>query len=279
MRRDNLFRPVSAGGLGLTHLYVRQLVARFFLFRNSSHPITRASLQTNLVNLHPNLVVSPNFTDRPSLFGFMKEVYDSVRFLAVRFSYENFSVSRKNLYQELISMLFPSPLYRSLYSNCMRHDVLKRVRKMPISPSTKTFFFKFHAEVLPVKVWLQKKNIFVCSVSCRLCDAPETIEHCFIACKDAILFYDVLQRTLKKDFILNSHNVRYLITTEHDHEPFDMIFLLGLHSLWKTRMLDRNAEPLVSPATYFGQMVHQLRDTYEDSDYLIGTINRIGCHC
>lgn len=30
MRRDNLFRPVSAGGLGLVHLYVWQIVSRYF---------------------------------------------------------------------------------------------------------------------------------------------------------------------------------------------------------------------------------------------------------
>lgn len=38
MRRDNLFRRVKSGGLGLTHLFVRQLVSRFFFLRDRIPP-------------------------------------------------------------------------------------------------------------------------------------------------------------------------------------------------------------------------------------------------
>lgn len=180
MRRDNLFRPVSAGGLGLVHLYVWQIVSRYFFFRDASHPIIRAFLQVNLVNVLPTLVVSSDSSPRPCLWGFMREVYFSVPFLTVRFSNEYlYCVSRRNLYRDLIAMLFPPPLYRAKYLGLPGHDVLDRVRKMPLTPSTKTFFFKLHSETFRVKTWLRSRDIFVSSVDCPLCDVPETIEHCF----------------------------------------------------------------------------------------------------
>ncbi|XP_037565684.1 uncharacterized protein LOC119445474 [Dermacentor silvarum] len=264
MRRDNIFRPVSAGVLGLVHLYVRQLVSRFVFFRDCSHPLLRAFLQVNLVNVLPNLVISTNFASHPYLQGFMREVRLSVCFLAVRFSNEYlFSISRKNLYKDLIDMLFKPPLYRSLYIGLPGDDVLTRVCKMPIPPHTKIFFFKVHTETLPVKTWLNRKGIFVSSINCRLCNVPETIEHCFIDCKDAILFWDVLQRTLKKDFDINAYTIRYLIQPQCDDVPFDMLLLMALHSLWKTRMLDRNAEPIVSSRSHFIRMISQLKDFYD----------------
>ncbi|XP_037528199.2 uncharacterized protein LOC119405434, partial [Rhipicephalus sanguineus] len=247
MRRDNIFRRVSDGGLGLIHLYLWQTVSRFFFFRDSSHPIIRSFLQVNFVNCFPDLVVSSNFFARPCLWGFMEEVYFAVRFLKARFSTEYlYTVSRKTLYKDLISMLFPPPLYRSSYFDLPGHDVLKRVQKMYISPNSKTFFYKLHSETLPVKTWLQTKGIFVSSVNCCLCDVPETIEHCFVSCKDAILFWDVLQRTLQKEFEINSYTTRYLMPTPRDEVPYDMFLVIGMHSLWKTRMQDRNAEPITS---------------------------------
>ncbi|XP_050050784.1 uncharacterized protein [Dermacentor andersoni] len=264
MRRDNIFRPVSEGGLGLVHLYVRQIVSRFFFFRDTSHPVIRSYMQVTLVNALPDLVVSSSFSSRLCLRGFMQEVYLAVRFLTVRFSTEYlYSVSRKTLYKDLLSMLFPPPLYRSIYIKLPGQDVLKRVRKMYLSPCCKTFFYKVHSETIPVKTWLQKKGIFVSSVNCRLCDVPETIEHCFISCTDAILFWDVLQRTLKKDFEINAHTVRYLLPTSDNSAPFDMFFVMGMHSLWKTRMMDRNAERVVPTRANFIQMTLHLKQVYD----------------
>ncbi|XP_075535109.1 uncharacterized protein LOC142570632 [Dermacentor variabilis] len=267
MRRDNIFRPVSEGGLGLVDLYVRQVVSRFFFFRDTSHPILRSFMQVTLVNALPDLIVSSNFSSRLCLWGFMQEVYLAIRFLTVRFSTEYlYSVSRKTLYKDLLSMLFPPPFYRSLYIQWPGHDVLKRVRKMYISPCCKTFFYKLHSETIPVKTWLQKKGISVSSVNCRLCDVPETIEHCFISCTDAILFWDVHQRTLKKDFDINAHTVRYLLPTADNSAPFDMFFLIGMHSLWKTRMMDRNAETVVPTRVNFIQMTLHLKQVYDGLD-------------
>ncbi|XP_075547648.1 uncharacterized protein LOC142582138 [Dermacentor variabilis] len=267
MRRDNIFRPVSEGGLGLVHLYVRKIVSRFFFFRDTSHPILRSLMQVTLVNALPDLILSSNFSSRLRLWGFMQELYLAIRFLTVRFSTEYlYFVSRKTLYKDLLPMLFPPPFYRSLYIQWPGHDVLKRVRKMYISPCCKTFFYKLHSETIPVKTWLQKKGIFVSSVNCRLCDVPETIEHCFISCTDAILFWDVLQRTLKKDFDINAHNVRYLLPTADNSAPFGMFFLVGMHSLWKTRMIDRNAETVVPTRVNFIQMTLHLKQVYDGLD-------------
>lgn len=224
-------------------------------------------MQVTLVDALPDLVVSSNFSSPLCLLVFMQEVYLAVRFLTVRFSTEYlYSVSRKRLYKDLLSMLFPPPFYRSLYIEWPGHDVLKRARKMYISPCCKTFFYKLHSETLPVKTWLQKKGIFVTSVNCRLCDVPETIEHCFIGCKDAILFWDILQRTLKKDLEINPHTVRYLLPTHDDSVPFDVFFLMGMHSLWKTRMMDRNAEPVVPTRVNFIQMTVHLKHVYDGLD-------------
>lgn len=39
MRRDNLFRRFSKGGLGLSHLFVRQLVTRFMFLGDQKRPL------------------------------------------------------------------------------------------------------------------------------------------------------------------------------------------------------------------------------------------------
>lgn len=268
MRRDNIFKPVSEGGLGLKHLYLWQIVSRFFFFRDNSHPVIRSFLQVTLVDCLPDLIVSSNFSERPCLWGFMQEVYLAVQFLKARFSVEYlYTVSRKVLYKDLLSTLFPPPLYRSLYANLPGHDVLKRVRKMYIPPNSKTFFYKLHSETLAVNTWLERKGIFIPSVNCRLCDVPETIEHCFVSCKDATLFWDVLQRALKKRFVINSHTIRYLLPAALDEVPYDMFFLMGMHSLWKTRMQDRNAEPTTSSSAHFIQMAIHLKNIYDELDF------------
>lgn len=55
----------------------------------------------------------------------------------------------------------------------------------PLSP----FFFKLPSAILPVKVWMRDKGIFVSwPVNCTLCKAPETVDHVFIHCWDAAFF-------------------------------------------------------------------------------------------
>ncbi|XP_042145024.1 uncharacterized protein LOC121835126, partial [Ixodes scapularis] len=264
VKRDNLFLPLESGGLGLCHIFVRQLVSRFFFFKNANHEFLRVILQSRLAESLSYLVVSTGETSKNRPWGFLKEVVDTLNFLKTRFSLEYlFSVSRKTLSRNITESLFSLPLYRTRFTLEPINDVLKRVKKMGVPPSTKTFFFKLHTSTLPVKTYLQEKGIFVpWTVNCRLCNKPETIEHCFIYCNDAFLFWDVLQRTLKKDLILNDYSLRFLPFAENETVPYDMFALLGLHSLWKCRMIDRHAEKPRTTKSLFLELVAQVRSVY-----------------
>ncbi|XP_040070866.2 uncharacterized protein LOC120843536 [Ixodes scapularis] len=265
MRRDNLFLPLECGGLGLAHLFVRQLVSRLFFFRNIRHPLLASLVQTKLASHLPFLIVSTTDDVSCVLRGFWKEVVDTLLFLNVRFSLEYlFSVSRKCLSQALVENFFPLPIYRSRFNDSPGQDVLKRVKKMCVSPTAKTFFFQLHTSTLPVKAWLQERGFFVpWSINCRLCNKPETIEHRFIYCNDAVYFWDVLQRTLKKDIDFTEHSIRFLPVEQHGVVPYDLFMLLGLHSLWKCRMIDRNAEQPRTTRSLFIEEVAKVRSVYE----------------
>uniref|UniRef100_V5IG63 Uncharacterized protein n=1 Tax=Ixodes ricinus TaxID=34613 RepID=V5IG63_IXORI len=129
---------------------------------------------------------------------------------------------------------------------------------MRVPAFTKSFFFKLHSETLPVKVFLEGKGIPVAwSVNCLLCKMPETIEHAFLNCWDAVFLWDVLQRILKKDLPLTPHGIRYLpVDGGNSMVPYDMIMLVGLHSLWRCRMAVRHADVDVRPAhRYFVEMM------------------------
>lgn len=128
--------------------------------------------------------------------------------------------------------MLPEPLYRIPHSGGPGQDVLKRVKKMPIQPSVKTFF-QLHTNTLAVKTWLKDKGIFVpWTTDCSLCKKPETIEHAFLDCWDPIFHWDVLQRTLKKQLPLDPYGIRFLPVDVSEDIPYDLIMVLGLHALW-----------------------------------------------
>ena len=54
-------------------------------------------------------------------------------------------------------------------------------------------------------------------------------------------FWDVFKRTLRKDFEVDEANFRYLHFAEHLDTIQDVLVVLGLHSLWKTRKVDTEA--------------------------------------
>lgn len=264
MRRDNLFHRVRHGGLGLSHLFVKQLVSRFFFLRDQEQPFIRTFIQTKLSPHLPSFLVSSCGVEPTRLVGFQKEVVESVRFLSARFSLEYLSlVSKKALARDLVVSLFPTPMYRTLFCNG-GHDVLNRVKRMCVPHSVKTFFFKLHTNTLPVKVWLREKGIDVpWTVDCLLCKQPETIEHVFIFCMDAVFFWDVLQRTLKKELRVTPSGIRFLDVTNDDCVPFDMFFLLGLCSIWRSRMAVRHADPNVKEVRfYFFSLVKQVESVF-----------------
>lgn len=269
MRRDNLFRRVSMGGLGLPHLFLRQVVSRFFFVRDQTNPLIQVMLQTRLSAHIPFFFVPSDIGPPAKLVGFVKEVVDAVNFLVARYSLDYLSiVSRKKLYRDLLDNLFPVPMYRSRFANEPGQDVLVRVKKMCIMPSAKTFFFRLHSDTLPVKLWLDRRGMIAPGgVNCPLCKVPETIEHCFVHCWDAVFFWDVLQRTLKKDLFVTPRTIRFLSMESHESLPLDMIMVLGLYSLWKSRMTVRHAEPFSKTArVFFVEFVAQVKSVYDQSE-------------
>ncbi|CAN7936962.1 unnamed protein product [Ixodes hexagonus] len=199
--RTNLFRRVRCGALPLTHLFIRQGVNRFIFLCDQTDPFLRTFLQVQLSGALPDFVVLCSDGVTGPLSAYLKEVVGAYRFLATRFSLEYLStVSRKHLTKDLIDMSFsppPPPLYRTLYSAFPGKYVLCRVKRMLVPPNTETFCFKLHSRTLPVKTWLHEKGIFVpWTVNCFLCKQPESIEHVFLDCYDAVFYWDVLQRTL-----------------------------------------------------------------------------------
>lgn len=265
VRRDNLFHRVSKGGLSLSHVFVKQVVSRFIFLRDQTTPFLRAIIQTRLSDEIPSFVVSSNCRKQSKIGSFLREVIDAFHFLSVRFSLEYLSsVNRRRLTRDIIETVFPVPIYRSVYPAGPGHDVLSRVKKMSIPPSIKTFFFKLHTGTLPVKTWLHEKNIFVpWGVHCFLCKAPETIEHVFLDCWDAFLFWDVLKRTFKKDIPITPYGIRFLPVEKHDEIPVDFVMILGLQAIWRCRMAVRNAEVDVRPVRmYFIETVRRIKAVY-----------------
>lgn len=136
---------------------------------------------------------------------------------------------------------------------------------MYVQPAVKTFFFKLHTKTLPGKTWLKDKEIFVpWGDHCILCKQPETIEHVFLQCWDALFFWDVLQRTIKKDLPVTPNGIRFLNTDPRETVPLDMIMLIGLHSIWRSRMAVRHADVNALPVRkYFTQMVCELTTVHK----------------
>ncbi|XP_077512785.1 uncharacterized protein LOC144123955 [Amblyomma americanum] len=260
--RTKLFLSVKKGGLGLAHLFLRQVVSRFMYLRDENDVFLRTVMQVRLCRLLPDLLVSSVHAREGTLWGFLKEVADTFNFLTVRFSLDYlYSLSRKQMTQALTESLFPTPLYRQPYLGSLDISVLKRVRRMCIQAASKTFFFKLHTATLPVKTFVNDKGMFVpWNVNCRLCNVPETIDHCFILCRDAMFFWDILQRTLKKDIEITSYTIRFLPVDKNSVVPYDVFVLMGLFSLWKSRMMDRHAEPPRSSKSVFREQCALLQN-------------------
>uniref|UniRef100_V5GEH6 Uncharacterized protein n=2 Tax=Ixodes ricinus TaxID=34613 RepID=V5GEH6_IXORI len=86
MRRDNLFRRVSKGGLSLSHVFVRQTVSRFMFLREQTNPFLRTVIQMTLVDEIPFFVVSSCIPEQRKLSSFSSRSGRSVVvFLSVRF--------------------------------------------------------------------------------------------------------------------------------------------------------------------------------------------------
>lgn len=267
--RNNLFRKLGQGGLSLPNLFLKQLVSRFLFLRDTTNPFLRTVIQVRLSNALPNFVVSMREGGCYATSKFLREVVVAFRFLNHNFSTEYLAtVTRKRISADLIDIMFPEPLYRLLYREGQGKDVLKRVKRMMVPGGVKTFFFKLHTNTLPVKTWLEEKGHYLpWGTNCLICKKPESIEHVFLDCWSAVFFWDIMQRTIKKELPLTPHGIRYL-TTGHDSIPYDTFFLLGLHSIWRNRMAVRNCD--INPRTvnsYFTENVSKLREVFKKLGY------------
>lgn len=260
--RTNLFRTVGSGGLGLGHLFLKQVVSRFMFLRDQGDPFLRTYMQVVLASELPSFLVSSCGQISGVSSRFLREVVFSFNFLSSRFSVEYLgSVTKRVMYKDLVSVVFPVPLYRNVYAGGPGQNVLKRVKKMWVTPSVKTFFFNLHTGTLPVLVWMQERGLYVpWGTDCRLCKKPETVEHVFIDCWDAVFYWDVLQRALQKDLPVDAYGIRFLPVVSNEY-PYDAIMLLGLHSIWRSRIAVRNSDPRArSVQEYFVESVARIRE-------------------
>lgn len=101
------------------------------------------------------------------------------------------------------------------------------------------------------------------TVNCRLCYYPETIYHYFIFCTHAFLFWDVLQGTLQKELFLNPSRNSFFPVSSGSRVPYDHFLLLGLHSLWRCRMVDRNTKAPCTTISIFIQIPGQVKNVYQ----------------
>lgn len=264
--RTNLFRRVRDGGLSLSHLFLRQVVNRFYFLREVKDPLLRTVIQVRLGRFLPQFVITSSLCYTGGLHGYLKEVVQATQFVCSRFSMEYLtSVSKKKLYKDLVEICFPVPLYRSMFRSGPGQNVLKRVKAMVVPPGVKTFFFKLHVGVLPVKTWMLEKGLFVpWGADCWLCKKPETVEHVFLDCWDAVFLWDVLQRTLKKELPLDPHGIRFLAVENDNGVPYDLLMLLVLHGIWRSRLAARYSDVDGRPARqYFCESVHRIVEMWK----------------
>lgn len=85
MRRTNLFRKLQDGGLGLGHIFVRQLIARWNFFRQEQHPFLEMCKKFFLAKYLAPPADDSLTTSKITLRGYYKEVADTLDFLRARF--------------------------------------------------------------------------------------------------------------------------------------------------------------------------------------------------
>ncbi|CAN7948458.1 unnamed protein product [Ixodes hexagonus] len=131
----------------------------------------------------------------------------------------------------------PPPLYRGVSQSVVKSDVFHRLRRYPVRTAIKNFFRRFHFEVLPVKTWLVKKGFFEpWSTNCALCPSPETLEHVFLYCTNAELFWAELRAVLKIDLYMQWKSAKFLhFGDSAESRAWELLALIGLYALWRSR--------------------------------------------
>lgn len=69
----------------------------------------------------------------------------------------------------------------------------------------------------------------------------------------------MLQRTLKKQLCITQSGIRFLNVSNDDEVPYNMFMLLGLCSIWRSRMAVRHADSNAKEVRfYFFNLVKQV---------------------
>lgn len=181
---------------------------------------------------------------------FYREIAAAKVFFEARFSHEYLqNVKRKTLYWDTLDLITPTPMYRLFAGRAVDSDVLLRLRRYPVRTAIKNFFTRFHFEVLPVKTWLVKKGFFEpWSTNCVLCPTPETLQHVFVYCTNAELFWAELRAVLRIDLYVGWKSAKFLKFGEQpDSRAREVLALLGLYAIWRSRTehleVSENAKP------------------------------------
>ncbi|CAN7990959.1 unnamed protein product [Ixodes hexagonus] len=199
MRRDNLFISQKKGGLGLVNVELKG--ARFCFFRDQSDPLVVSAFKELGGRFFSPWLDGDTGESRAHVLKFYREIAAAKEFFQTRFSDDYLKkVKKRHLYWDTIDLIMPPPLYRGMSKTVVKSDVFHRLRRYPVRTAIKNFFLRFHFEVLPVKTWLVKKGFFApWSTNCALCPSPETLEHVFLYCTNAELFWAELRAVLKVD--------------------------------------------------------------------------------
>ena len=148
---------------------------------------------------------------------------------------------------------------------------------MQVAPAAKSFFFKLHTGTLSVKAFQEDRGLFLpWGPDCLICKKPETIDHVFLHCWEGVYFWDVLQRTIKKDLPLDPHGIRFLPVNDEEGLPIDLIMLNGLHCLWRARMAGFYCDPDARPARmYFRKCMTKFVELQKAQEFVPEWLSRV----
>lgn len=154
---------------------------------------------------------------------------------------------------------------------------LSVLRKCKFSLVQKAFSLNYTPEHYRLRLFLEDRGVYMpWGSNCLICRKPETIDHVFLHCWEGVYFWDVLQRTLKKELPLHSLGIRFLTVEKEEGLPFDLIMLLGLHCLWRARMAGYYCDPDRRPARMlFRESIAQYIDILKQQDFVPEWLSRV----
>lgn len=146
----------------------------------------------------------------------------------------------------------PTPIYRQCRPPSGTEGVLRKVRKMKIPTGSKDFFFRFHWEVLPVKVWQTKKQFILHSTMVdqlhSLCRRRRNACACFPALQEGNPILGSIQKHPRRRSkpTLDPAEI-FGLQTAHRPEAVASLVILALHSLWTFRTEYMEGQPDPTP--------------------------------